>query len=623
MSFRRSRRSGSPRHRPPQRRPADAAGARKGAAPPQIVAPDEPSAPHPSAAADPLVGRVIAGHQVLQRVATGRLCSIYKANHAAMGRLVALKVLSADAGQTTVERFHKTARYAARLHHANIASIYDVNTDGGVHFCAMEYVEGQTLGELFRAHHRLPTADAIRVAIDVAEALRFGNAKGVPGWRLSANRLVITRRGEVKLLPPTFGAPNAPVLDDRYVNVAVGVLLYAMLTGGRVRDIEYALEPGSKAPRQLEPIRNVTSGIRRDVARTVERLVGISGEPYSSADAAITALRNLLVAKEELESRARSASERQRARAERTRTGLYLAIGAVAAAGLVLIGLLVARSSARATAAASFNEAAATATACFKAFAEDQKQFLANPSQALAQRAVAHLEKARAAYAAVAQRHPNDPKGIAAAQNAKSIAGEIQKFRAVARAELRHAEAKGRLRDVEKALEAEIARRLEQGGQFDVEAWKQRYRDIARQYADSPKTVEYVRSAIRSLPQRLLREQMKADTNAVANEVKAKYLPNNLFGKAIEAWNAYRQKYSRSVSDATRREVLKNYDAKTTEIRRLARLQYAKLNQQAKYYIGRNEYDKAREIYNNIIETFGILEYVDRAKEALAKLPKQ
>jgi len=568
------------------------------------------------------VGREIAGHQILQRVATGRLCSTYKANHTAMGRLVAFKVLSPDVEALTTESFHKTARYAAQLHHANIASIYDVNTDGGVHFCAMEFVEGQSLGELFRAHQKVPTADAIRVAIEVAEALRFGNARNVPGWRLSANRVIITKRGEVKLLPPSFSPPNAPVLDDRYVNTAVGVLLYAMLTGGKVHDIEWALEPGSTAPAQLPRIRTVASGIRRDVAQVVERLAGIEGEPFPSAEAGIRALRTALAAKEELESRARDASERTRARAQRTRTGLYIAIGAVAAAGAVLIGALLARSSARGSAARRFTEAAKVADVSIKAFTEGKKQFLAHPSEALGQEMLAHLQKARAAYAAVAEQYPDHPQGAAAAQYVRSMDDEIRKFQDVIQIEARHAAARTRIQEVDKALEADIARRLEQGGDIDVEAWRKRYQALEREFSDSPKTLDWLRATIRGLPTRLQREQMKIDTNAVATEVKAKYLPQYQFGKAIETWNEYRQKYSKSSSDAMRREVLQNYDTKTTEIRQLARLEYAKLNQQAQYHVGKQEYDKAREIYNKIIANFGILEYVDRAKEALAKLPK-
>ncbi len=579
--------------------------------------------PPPAGAADPLVGRVIAGHQVLQCVATGRLCSTYKANHTAMGRTVALKVLSADADPNTIARFHQTARHAAQLHHANVASIYDVNTDGGVNFCAMEFVEGQSLGELFRAHTKVPSADAIRVAIEVAEALRFGNAREVPGWRLSANRVVITRRGEVKLLPPSFAPPGAPVLDDAYVIAATGVLLYAMLTGGRVHDIEYALEPGSKAPKQLEPIRGVATGLRRDVAAVVERLLGVAGEPSPSAEAALSALRGLLAAKEQSETRSRKLSDSARARSKRTRTSLFIALGAVAAVALIIIAFLSVGSSVRSAAEDRFNAMAKVAADALRPFAEEQRQFLASPSDARARQARASLEKARAVYAAFARDHPNQEKGRIAEQTARGLDGEIAKFDELVKVETRFAEGRAKVQEVNKELEAEIARRIEQGGQIDAEAWRKRYLAVRESFLDSPKTAGLIDNTLSRLPQRVLDEQLKIDSNAVANEVLRNFLPNNQFGKALEAWQEHRRKYNSVQNDAMRRKILDEYTTHRGEINQAARVKWHQLDQQAKFHVKNKEYEKARRIYNQVIQNFGIAEFVDKATEELAKMPAQ
>ncbi|HUT36833.1 MAG TPA: protein kinase [Planctomycetota bacterium] len=570
-----------------------------------------------------MVGREVAGHQILQRVATGRLCSTYRATHTAMNRLVAFKALSPDANANTLAKFQQTARHSALLHHPNIASIYDVNSDGGVHFCTMEYVEGQTIGELLHAHRRFPSADAIRVAIDVAEALRFSNSKGVPGWRLSANRVVISKRGEVKILPPTFSPAGAPVLDDRYVIGAVGVLLYAMLSGGKVHDLEWALEPGSSVRKQLDRLHNAAPGIRRDVAQVVERLLGIAGEPFHSVDAALHGLRALLAAKEQLETRARSLADSARARTQRTRTRIYVAIGAVAFVGLVILVLFIARSGVAASAEKEYARAAAAAGAAFKAFEEAQKQFLAAPDDASAKQAAAHLERAKAAFAAVAADYPDHPRGQAAAQNARSVDEQLQRFRDLAQAEIRYAAARVKIEEADKAFERDIAARLEQGGDVDAEVWRRRYLAVAKEFADNARAAESIKVILANLPRHVLRAQMKIDTNAVANDVKSKYLSSYQYGKAIEAWNEYRRKYGKAESDALRKEALQNYDTKTTEIRQLARLKWAELNQQAKYHVGKQDYQKARDIYNRILENFGILEYTERAKEELAKLPNR
>lgn len=607
---------------PPRRR--DQAGLRGPLAggPMPTAPPGASAAPPQPPPPDPLVGREIAGHKILQRVATGRLCSTYKANHLAMGRLVALKALSADADQNTIERFQATARQAAQLHHPNIASIYDVNTDGKVHFCTMEYVEGQSIGELLRAHNRIPSADAVRVAIDVAEALRFANSKGVRGWRLSANRVVISKRGEVKILPPSFTPGGAPVLDDRYVVTAVGVLLYAMLTGGKVRDLEWALEPGSSAPSQLERLRNVAPGVRRDVAQVVERMLGIAGERFPSAEAALHALRALLVAQEQLESRTRRVSDSARARVERTRRGVLFAVAAVAFIGIVVLIIFVLRSKAAAGAERMYAEAAREADAAIAAFKDAQARFHAAPSETLAQQVVAHLQRAKEAFARVASAYPGHAKGQAAAANARSMEEEIRKFQEVAQAGIRYAAALVKIREVDKALEVEVASRLERGGELDVAAWRKRYLAVANEFADNSRVADAVRIIVTNLPQRILAEQIRIDANAVSNQVLKEYLPKLLYGKALDAWNEYRRKYGKLESEALRRRVLETYDKAATEIRQAARLKYGALRQQAEYHAQRGENDKAREIYNRVIECFGILEYVDRAKEALAKLPQ-
>ncbi|MBM4037741.1 MAG: hypothetical protein FJ290_04435 [Planctomycetes bacterium] len=599
----------------------------RGASAPRPVASkssDSALGPPPAGSVDPLVGREIGGHKILQRVATGRLCSTYKANHTAMNRIVAFKALNPDADEATVAKFQQTARHSAQLHHPNIASIYDVNSDGGLHFCTLELVEGQTITDLLHSRQRMASADAVRLAIDVAEALRFANSRNVPGWRLSANRVVISKRGEVKILPPTFSPPGAPVLDDRYVAVATGVLLYALLSGGKVRDLEWALEPGSSAPKQLERLRSAAPGVRRDTAEVVERLAGIAGEPFANADAALHSLRSLLASKEQVESRTRTMADSARARVQRTQTGLYVAIGSIAFVALAIVGYFLARSCREQHAKGGLAEATAAAQACLEDFKKAQARFLAAPDEALAKDAAGLLEKARAAFAAVAEDYPDHPEGKTADATARSLAEQVQKFRDLAAQELGFGPAKHRIEEVNKTLEAECARRRDSGGQLDPAAWRERYLAVAKEFHDNAKAVETIKFLLAGLPRKLEREQMKIDSFAVTREVTDQDLPNLRFGKAIDAWNNYLAKYRRpEISDAVRKEVTEEHASWMTKIRQAARLKWGELSQQATYHIGKQEHDKARAIYNRVADNFGIAEYVQNAKSALAKLPKQ
>ncbi len=614
-----------PPNRPSRRGPSS----QRGASAPRPAA-SEPSdsavGPPPAGSVDPLVGREIGGHRILQRVATGRLCSTYRANHTAMNRVVAFKALDGKADEVTVAKFQQSARQSAQLHHPNIASIYDVNSDGGVHFCTMEFVEGQTITDLLHGRQRMASADAVRVAIEVAEALRFANSKGVPGWRLSANRVVISKRGEVKILPPTFSPPGAPVLDDRYAVTAAGVLLYALLSGGKVRDLEWALEPGSSAPKQLERLQAAATGVRRDAAQVVERLAGIAGEPFPTVDAALHALRSLLASKEQVESRARGMADSARARVQRTRTGLYVAIGTVAFIAVAAVGFFAARSCSEQRAKGGLAEAAAAAKVCLEDFKKAQTRFLAAPDEALAKEAAALLEKARAAFADVAEDYPDHPEGQTADATARALAEQVQKFRDLVQQSLGFGPAKAKIDALGKALDAEAARLRETGGQLDLAAWRARYLALEEELKDNVKAAVTIKAIRDGLHRKTEREQRTIDSFAVVREVRDELLPKLHFGKAIDAWNAYLAKYRRpEVSDAVRREVTEEHAAWMTKVRQAARLKWAELDQQAKYHIEKKpqpEYDKARAVYNRVLENFGIPEYAQSAQAALAKLPK-
>jgi len=90
----------------------------------------------------------------------------YKARDTQLARLVALKVVTADAFRTpeAKERFVAEARTAASLHHPNIASIYYFGEQDGDCFYAMEFVDGCTLEELVQREGMLPPAAALDIA---------------------------------------------------------------------------------------------------------------------------------------------------------------------------------------------------------------------------------------------------------------------------------------------------------------------------------------------------------------------------------------------------------------------------------------------------------------------------
>jgi hypothetical protein len=579
-----------------------------------------PPPPPAGRLSDPLVGREIAGHKILERIATGRHCTIYKANQSAMARLVALKALKPQAEPAAVARFYETAKVAAQVHHANIASIYDVSSADKLHFCTMEYVEGRSVGDLLRSRQKVPSADAVRVAIDVAEALRFVAARGMPGWRLSADRVVVTPRGEVKLLPPTLVPQGAPVLGAPYVITAVGILLYGMVSGGRIPDVEAALEPGSKAAKELPPLKTVAVGARQDIALVADRLLGLGGETYPTLEAAIAALRDLLAAQEQVESRTQSATERARERAKRSNLGIILACVGGGLGLIILLGLLIASGGGKGLserAKQDFDNANKLALASFNAYLEARKQFFNDPSDTLAKSALAHMEQAKATYEAFRAAYLDGPEKVAAARELETLDRHIGQFAAEAKLAIRDAAGIRELKKAEQEFKSDVDAKLERGGQLDLAAWQKRYGEIMTRFPNC----EAIAEKLRALPRRIQREQMQVDTNEVQRRFQNEYRPARRYKDAIAAWEAYRERYDKI--DFLRKNALTICEQQLIVLERDAKEQYMRMSQDAQELAKKKDAAGARKIYNEIVEKFGFPSLVESAKKRLAELPKE
>jgi serine/threonine protein kinase/WD40 repeat protein/tetratricopeptide (TPR) repeat protein len=89
----------------------------------------------------------IGDYRILGQIGRGGMGVVYEAEQVSLGRRVALKVLPRHVAsdRTTLERFRREARAAARLHHTNIVPVFEVGSDGDVRFYAMQFIQGQSL----------------------------------------------------------------------------------------------------------------------------------------------------------------------------------------------------------------------------------------------------------------------------------------------------------------------------------------------------------------------------------------------------------------------------------------------------------------------------------------------
>ena len=110
-------------------------------------------------------GDTLAHYKVIERLASGGMGEIYIAEDTRLGRRVALKVLPAEAvaDAERLQRFQSEARAVAAMNHPNIVTIHGVEAERGIHFIAMELVEGQTLRKLI-PQGGLPLPEFFRIA---------------------------------------------------------------------------------------------------------------------------------------------------------------------------------------------------------------------------------------------------------------------------------------------------------------------------------------------------------------------------------------------------------------------------------------------------------------------------
>lgn len=207
---------------------------------------------------DYLVGTVIDNrYEILEKVGTGGMATVYKAKCKVLDRFVAVKVLreSLKNDMEVVRKFSTESRAAARLSHPNIVQVYDVSETGDIDYIVMEYVDGITLKEYITRKGHLETEEACEYAAQIGRALVCAHANGIIHRDIKPHNVLMAADGTVKVAD--FGIAQASTSEtmvagggamgsvhylspeqarggftnERSDIYSLGVVLYEMLTG--------------------------------------------------------------------------------------------------------------------------------------------------------------------------------------------------------------------------------------------------------------------------------------------------------------------------------------------------------------------------------------------------------
>src|SRR2546430_1115979 len=211
-----------------------------------------------------MIGAKLGNYRILEKIGAGGQGTVYKATDTKLGRAVVIKVLPPEltVKEANLKRFEREARLASALDHPNICTIFDLNELGGVHFIAMQFVEGKNVRDLVNGRP-LDLRSALSITIQVADALAAAHERGIIHRDIKAGNVMVTPAGQVKILDfglaklmdsenlggihhtdltevgipygtATYAAPEqarGERVDARADIFSTGVLLYELLTG--------------------------------------------------------------------------------------------------------------------------------------------------------------------------------------------------------------------------------------------------------------------------------------------------------------------------------------------------------------------------------------------------------
>ena len=289
-----------------------------------------PEGSEPATAASPSKASMLGDYRLIKKLGQGGMGTVYKAIHQSLDREVAIKVLSKElCGKPAfVHRFIREAKLMAKLDHPNILRCFDAGSANGLHYLAIEFVEGGSVEDQLKKLKKFSIGDSLRIILDCAAALDHAHQQNLIHRDIKPDNILLTKAGVVKVADlglakaidddlsltktgtgagtPVYMAPeqarDAKHVDQRADIYALGVMLYVFITGEipfkgeTLVDLISAKEKGT-----FKRMRSMNSEVPERLDLIVDKL--LAKEPklrYETCAALYTDLEGLGLANESL-----------------------------------------------------------------------------------------------------------------------------------------------------------------------------------------------------------------------------------------------------------------------------------------------------------------------------------
>ena len=248
-------------------------------------------------------GRIIGNrYEIIEKVGSGGMATVYKARDTILNRYVAVKVLRDEftTDEEFIKRFNTEAQSAARLTHPNIVSVFDVGQEYNIYYIVMELIQGKTLKQIISEEGALPWKWTVNIAIQICSALEMAHKNGIIHRDIKPHNIIITEDGIAKVTDfgiakavsnstiTAFGTTIGSVhyfspeharggyTDAKSDIYSLGVVMYEMITGKVPFDadtpVSVALKHMQEEP--IEPIQlnsNIPVAINKIILKAMKK----------------------------------------------------------------------------------------------------------------------------------------------------------------------------------------------------------------------------------------------------------------------------------------------------------------------------------------------------------------